>query len=157
MVLAFHGETTPVQVASWLPFLAGSPTGKGTANSGWNKVCMRGKRGNVGQTKKKKAAFNLFKYLKVADKKKRHCSHDGSDKKCRKAIALEVRSKVMQLGGQGCPTVRPAGGKRGRKESPTAPTTVPEPATGCLGPWQPQVAFATLLPHLLLVSGAASR
>lgn len=34
----------------------------------------------------------------MADTKKRHCSHDGSDKKCRKAITLEVRSKVMQFG-----------------------------------------------------------
>lgn len=149
-----------MQVALRLPFLTGSPTGKGTANRGWNKVCMRGKRGSGGQTKrKKKTAFNLFKYLKVADKKKRRCSHDGSDKKCRKAIALEVRSKGMQLGEQGCPTVRPAGGKRGRKESPADPTTVPEPGMGHLGPWQPQVAFARprFYKHLILVSGAASR
>lgn len=86
-----------MQVASWLSFLAGSPAGQGAAHCGWNKACVREKKGRRGQVKRKRTAFNLFKYLKVLDKRKKHCLQDGSDRRCRKAITLEVRRKVMQL------------------------------------------------------------
>lgn len=77
--------------------LAGAPAGQEAAHCGWDKACAREKEIR-GQTKTERTALNLFKYLKVADKRKRHCSPDGSDKKHREAITLEVRCEGTELG-----------------------------------------------------------
>ena len=70
MTTPVHVATT-VQVASWLPLLAGSPARQGAAHRGWNNTRVTEKKEIRGQLKRKRTAFNLFEYLKVADKKEK--------------------------------------------------------------------------------------
>lgn len=77
--------------------LAGSPAGQGS-HCGWNKACVREKKEIRRQTKTERTALNLLGYLKAADKRKGHCSPDGSDKKHREAITLEVKCEGTELG-----------------------------------------------------------
>ena len=59
---------------------------------------MREKKEIRRQTKTERTALNLLGYLKAADKRKGHCSPDGSDKKHREAITLEVKCEGTELG-----------------------------------------------------------
>ena len=86
-----------MQVAS-AAFAGWITCGREAALCGWDKACAREKEEIRGQTKMERTALNLFEYLKVADKRKRHCSPDGSDKKHREAITLEVRCEGTELG-----------------------------------------------------------
>lgn len=95
MILALR-VSTPVQGGIRLPLLARSPVGQEAAHCGWNKAC-EGKKETRRQTKTERTALNLFEYLKVADKRKGHCSPGGSDKK-HEAITLRGRCEGTELG-----------------------------------------------------------
>ena len=71
---------------------------------------VREKREIRRQTKTERTALSLFEYLKVADKRKGHCSPDGSDKKHREAITLRGDVRGQNLESSCCPSVRPAEG-----------------------------------------------